>query len=270
MNCELPNGFAERYGPWALISGGSEGTGAAFAQLLAEQGINLLLVARRHGPLEALAAQLRAEHGIEVRSASVDLTALDAYSSLAELTDDLDIGIAIFNAGATTRFDFFTDWPADAIAAMVVMNCYTVALAAHHFAASMKSRGTGAIVLVGSMAGFAGSSHQSIYNASKAFDWVLAEGLWQELRSDGVDALVLVLGATNTESHQRMGVDFSGQTVMEPADVAAEGLANLDQGPVYIVGEHNQAILDYILNSDRGAVVSAMSAASAQIASSTR
>ena len=262
----LPDGFAERYGPWALITGGSEGTGAAFARRLAEQGINLVLVARRRGPLDALAAEVASDHGVAVRTASVDLADLDAATRLAEVTSDLDVGMVLFNAGATTRWETFDDWPSADVAAMVAMNCYTVALAAHHFAPRMRARGRGAIVLIGSMAGFAGSSHHTVYNASKAFDWVLAEGLWKELGGDGVDALILVLGATDTPSHQRMGVDFGDQAVMDPDEVAVEGLANLQQGPVYIVGEHNRAIFDFVLTSDRASLVSAMSEASARIA----
>ena len=52
-------GFAERYGPWALVAGASEGTGAAFSRQLAEQGLNLILIARRAGPLEELAPAAR-------------------------------------------------------------------------------------------------------------------------------------------------------------------------------------------------------------------
>ncbi len=266
MSWNAPQGFAGQYGPWALIAGASEGTGAAFARRLAQQGINLLLVARRPDPLDALASELESEHDIETRTASVDLTSYDAPAKLVELSAGLDVGMVLFNAGATTRFDSFYDWPAGDLAAMINMNCHTVALAAHHFAPGLRRRGRGAIVLIGSMAGFAGSSHHGIYNATKAFDWVLAEGLWQELGPDGVQALILVLGATDTPSHQRMGVDFSDQTVMDPDDVAIEGLSNLHSGPVYIVGEHNRAILNYILTSDRAAVVSAMSAASAGLA----
>ena len=57
--------FAAKYGPWALIAGASEGTGASFARQLAEKGLNLILVARREGPLEQLALELRSAHGVE-------------------------------------------------------------------------------------------------------------------------------------------------------------------------------------------------------------
>jgi shikimate 5-dehydrogenase len=69
--------FVERYGPWALITGASEGTGSAFAHRLADEGINCILVARREAPLQALAQAIRAK-GVECVTASVDLSALDA------------------------------------------------------------------------------------------------------------------------------------------------------------------------------------------------
>jgi uncharacterized protein len=74
----------ERYGPWALIVGGSEGIGAEVAHQLAAQGFALVLVARKAGPLEELAAELR-RAGAEVRTASVDLSQNDALDQPAVL-----------------------------------------------------------------------------------------------------------------------------------------------------------------------------------------
>ena len=67
--------FCERYGQWALVTGGSEGTGAAFARALAARGLNCILVARREAPLAALAARIRAESGFECVTAAIDLGA---------------------------------------------------------------------------------------------------------------------------------------------------------------------------------------------------
>ena len=78
----------EKYGPWALVIGGSEGVGAAFARKLAAGGFKLVLLARKPGPLEALAAELR-EGGAEVRVLSVDLTQPDALQRARSVTDDL-------------------------------------------------------------------------------------------------------------------------------------------------------------------------------------
>jgi short-subunit dehydrogenase len=62
--------FRARYGPWALVTGASEGIGESFARALAARRLHLLMVARRPGPLEALAAELRATHGVLVRTAT--------------------------------------------------------------------------------------------------------------------------------------------------------------------------------------------------------
>ncbi len=263
----LPTDFSERYGPWALIAGGSEGTGEAFARRIAGEGVNVVLLARRQAPLDSLAADIQGEHNVEVRTASVDLADADAAATAAELTEELDVGLVIFNAGATIRFNYFADWPEEDLLTLVNMNCRTTTLFAHRFAPRLIQRGRGGFVLLGSVAGFAGSTHQSVYNASKAYDWVLAEGLWRELGIYGVDAIAMVIGATDTPSHRRMGADLSAHSPMDSSDVAAEALANLRNGPTYVVGEHNRAAADFILTSqNRGAIVSSMSESSAGIA----
>lgn len=267
MNWELPADFSERYGPWALIAGGSEGTGEAFARRLAAEGINLVLLARRQDPLDSLAGDIQAKHNVEVRTASVDLSSADAAATAAKLAEDLDVGLVIFNAGATIRFDYFTNWTEEDLLTLVNMNCRSTTLFAHRFAPRLIQRGRGGFVLVGSVAGFAGSTHQSVYNASKAYDWVFAEGLWRELGIYGVDAIAMVIGATDTPSHRRMGADLSAHNPMSSTDVADEALANLHSGPTYVVGEHNRAATDFILSPhNRGALVSSMSESSAGIA----
>ena len=90
--------FMNRFGPWGLVAGASEGLGAAFATALARRGLNLVLVARRVGPLEALAGQLRARWGIEVQVLVLDLADPDAVERIARATAMLAIGLAIYNA----------------------------------------------------------------------------------------------------------------------------------------------------------------------------
>src|SRR3546814_7406897 len=79
----------EKYGPWAIVAGASEGTGACFAHEIAAAGINLLLIARRAGPLEAIAEDIRRDHGVEVRTLSLDLNQPDAAQRLAAAADGL-------------------------------------------------------------------------------------------------------------------------------------------------------------------------------------
>ena len=84
--------FFDRYGPWAVVAGASEGIGASFSKKLAARGLNLVLVARRAGPLEALASELRATHGVEVRVQPLDLGSRDVASGLGQATGGLDVG----------------------------------------------------------------------------------------------------------------------------------------------------------------------------------
>ena len=82
-------GFFETYGPWAIIAGGSEGVGSAFADRLAKQGFKLLLIARKPDPLEATARDIRSKYATEVRTLSLDLTASDAAARILTAADGL-------------------------------------------------------------------------------------------------------------------------------------------------------------------------------------
>ena len=83
-----------KYGPWAVILGGSEGVGASFAHQLAGDGFNLVLVARRPEPLEETAAQLR-ERGAQVRTHSLDLMRTESVQTLIGATADLEVGLLV-------------------------------------------------------------------------------------------------------------------------------------------------------------------------------
>ncbi|MDE2464943.1 MAG: SDR family NAD(P)-dependent oxidoreductase, partial [Alphaproteobacteria bacterium] len=87
-----------KYGPWAVIAGGSDGTGACFAYEAAKAGINLVLIARRPAPLATLADSLRHEFGVEVRTLSLDLNLSDAAARMQAATEDLEVGLYVHNA----------------------------------------------------------------------------------------------------------------------------------------------------------------------------
>ena len=243
------------YGPWAVIAGGSEGVGAEFATQLAEDGFNLVLMARKPGPLEATAAACR-QRGVEVRTLAVDLTSDAAVALITEATTGLDVGLFIYNAGANSYGEAFTRGELSGHQGVIDLNITTMLALVHHYAQPMKDRGRGGILLVGSLAGYVGASHEAIYGAVKAFGRIFAEGLWVELRDHGVDVLELVLGVTRTPAMERAGLDFSlpGLVVSEPGDVAREGLAHLADGPVHIISG-NEKIVEMRATSDRATLV---------------
>ncbi|QIX26556.1 SDR family NAD(P)-dependent oxidoreductase [Nocardioides sp. JQ2195] len=221
------------YGPWAVIAGGSEGVGASFATQLAEAGINLVLLARKPGPLEETAAAARAK-GVEVRTLSVDLISPDALARIRTITDDLEVGLLIYNAGSNTYGHEFVSGDLAAFGAVIDLNITAQLVLVQHFGAAMKDRGRGGILLVGSMSGYMGAPQIGIYAAAKAFGRIFAEGLWLEMREHGVDVLELVLGATRTPAMARAGLNFDipGLHVSDPEVVAREGLDHLADGPI--------------------------------------
>lgn len=248
------------YGPWAVIAGGSEGVGAEFATQLADDGFNLFLLARKPGPLEETAAACR-QRGVEVRTLAVDLTSQHAVAEIVSATDDVEVGLLVYNAGANSYGHPFSSGELSGFQGVIDLNITAMLALTHHFAQPMKARGRGGILLVGSLAGYVGASHEAIYAAVKAFGRIFAEGLWVDLRDDGVDVLELVLGVTRTPAMERAGLDFTipGMVVSEPADVAREGLAHLADGPVHVI-TGNEKIVEMRATADRAPLVIATDA----------
>ena len=246
---------AAKYGPWALIAGGSEGVGAEFAQLLAEAGLNLVLVARTTDALQQTAERCR-RHGADVRILASDLSAADAGAGIAASTADLEIGLLILVAGANTHSYEFLDGDLAEFRRVIDLNVSTPLALVHHFGQAMRSRRRGGIVLLGSLAGYLGSARHTVYGGVKAFTRIFAEGLWLELREHGVDVLELVLGVTRTPAMERVALNFDapGVIVAEPADVAREGLAWLGRGPVHVVSG-NEQMVSMRSDPDRGRAV---------------
>lgn len=261
--------FAERYGPWAVIAGASEGTGRAFSRKVAAKGVNCILIARREGPLAELASRLGAESGIECLTATIDLTAADATEQIIAAVGPRDVGLFINNAGADPNGAHFLDKAIANWNELVARNVLTTMRACYHFGGSMRQRGHGGIILVGSGACYGGASALAVYSATKAFDLCFGEGLWAELKPYNVDVLNLILGRTDTPAFRAL-LASKGLPVPDglasPDHVADVGLARLPYGPV-----HNWGLQDeeagYALSSAaaRRARVLAIDAATGNI-----
>jgi short-subunit dehydrogenase len=260
--------FAARYGPWALIAGGSEGIGASYARLIAERGVNVALFARHEEPLDELTAQVRATTGVQVRSAPVDLTSPSLIEDLAGLVAGIDVGLLVYNAGAVHGASFFVDRPLDDALHLVYLSCRGPVLLAHHFGAAMAARGRGGIILMTSLGAAAGSAYTAVYNATKAFDLVLAESLWMELGQRGVDVLGVPAGLTDTPAMRRSGVrvDDSPFIPMTADAVAEEALSALGGGgPVHVVGDQNREAAASLWPFPRAGLIAGMSAGAASL-----
>jgi hypothetical protein len=228
------------YGPWALIAGASSGLGAEFAAQLAAVGLNVILVARRAEPLEELAATLRSTHGVEVRTASIDLAAPDLQERARACAEGLEIGLLVYNAAYSCIGPFLGQSLDDKLRILDV-NCRGPLVLAHEFGNAMAARRRGGIILMSSMAGIQGAPMIATYGATKAFDRVLAEGLWEELGAHGVDVIACCAGATRTPTYEASKPVGQPPLIMESGPVVTETLAALGKTPSFIPGMANRA-----------------------------
>ena len=239
--------FAERYGPWAVVAGASEGVGERFAHALAERGVNVVVLSRRQEVLDEVANSIRTATGVEVRAVAIDLAGPNAMDRVRDATEDLEVGLIMYCAGADPNYTHFLDQSTETARAMVQRNCVVPLEMCHHFAPPMRQRGRGGIILVGSGAGLIGAPYMVTYGATKAFDLVFAESLWAELHGDGVDVLCLVLALTDTPAVRRLLArrgKLAGPEDTTPLEGAvsveetvAEALEQLANGPTWFVGD---------------------------------
>jgi uncharacterized protein len=261
--------FTNKYGRWAVIAGASEGIGAGLADELAARGLDLVLIARNGALLEEVATRARKEHGVQTRAVVQDLTDPDVGAKISDATDGLDVGLMIYNAGASDRTTTFLENEYEYSLKQIKLDCIGPIALAHHFGTAMRDRGRGGIVLVASLACLAGSATLAMYSAVKAFQHNFAEGLWAELRPHGVDVCCTPLGMTYTPAIQRMGIEYDPAAHMLSEDVAREIIENIGNGPVHVVGENNRAVASQVWTIDRRSLVEMMSAASMDFASRT-
>lgn len=241
----------ERYGPWAVVAGGSEGIGAAFATEIGRAGINLVLVGRRSEPLEETAAKIRAESSVEVRTLAVDLTSDGMLAKIRAATNDLEVGLLVYNAGADNSFKLFLERDLDDCLRLVRLNAIGQVTCSHHFGKAMADRGRGGIAIVGAMSAYAGAPTHTTYGGCKSFALTFVEGLWWELKTHGVDVIYVSAGATSTPAMDRLGLNDDPDRYQLADDLARGALANIANGPLF-VPPHLRKLFEDFQILDRG------------------
>lgn len=209
--------WAQRYGPWAVVTGASDGIGRAFARHLAARGLNLVLVARREPLLEQLAAELQGSHGVQCRVFAADLADLGAVHRLADTTADLDVGLLVAAAGFGTSGPLL-DAELGVETEMADLNCTSVLAQAWHFGARFARRGRGGVVFMSSLLAFHGTPRAAHYAATKAYVQSLAEGLRVEWAPLGVDVIASAPGPISTGFAARANMQMAQAL---PAEVVA-------------------------------------------------
>ena len=226
-------------GKRALITGASSGIGAEFADLLAAQKVDLVLVARRRELMEQLAADLRRKYGVDVIVEAIDLASPGAAACLKNGLDErsLSIDILINNAGYGLQGDFL-DTPIERTVDMIQLNITALTELSHIFGRDMAARGSGHILLVASLLAFQAVPTYAAYAATKAYVLAFGEALHDEVRSRGVVVTTLCPGHTAPGFDAAAGASVSPmlrRLTRDARPVAASGLRALAKGKASVV-----------------------------------
>ena len=213
---QVPTRFGKAYGPWAVVTGASDGIGREFAERLAEARLNVVLVARQKEILDGLASDLERRFAIETRVIAADLSKREGIDTLEKGVADLPVGLLVAAAGFGTSGDFI-EQSLDAELEMIEVNCSAVAALAHHFGNRFAKQRRGGLVLLSSLLAFQGVPHAANYAATKAYVQSLAEGLRAELAPLGVDVIASAPGPIHSgfaaRARMNMGMGLSPKAV---------------------------------------------------------
>lgn len=210
--------FISVYGPWALVTGASEGIGLETCRQLAARGLNLVLVARRRERLEVLARELEDRYAIHCRVIALDLSRREAIATLDLETQLLDIGLVIAAAGFGSIGNLH-EQSLETELDMVQVNIAATLEASHRFGRRLATRGGGGLVLFSSVLAFQGVPGSANYAATKAYVQSLAEALHTELAPRGVHVLACAPGPVGTGFAGRAGMQMG--KALTPAQVVS-------------------------------------------------
>ncbi|MBB3822147.1 hypothetical protein FHT03_001170 [Xanthomonas arboricola] len=213
-----------------LITGASAGIGAVYAERFAQRGHDLVLVARDQARLDALATRLHDAYGISVDVLQADLTQPgDVGKVEARLRDDAQIGVLINNAGIAQSGGIL-EQNAETIERPIALNITALTRLSAAVAPRFAQSGSGAIVNLGSVVGFAPEFGMSVYGATKAFVLFLSQGLHLELGAKGVYVQAVLPAGTRTEIWERAGIDINTLSdLMDVGELVDAALVGFDR-----------------------------------------
>lgn len=218
----------------AVITGASSGIGKILALRLAEQGYNLILVARRQAELEELAAQLK----VDVQIVTADLTNTADLERVADiLTTDTSITMLINNAG-TTVLSTFTDGPISKQLDQITLNLLAPVRLSHAVLQGFKQRNQGTLVNIGSAIAFHSLPVTSVYSGTKAFLDKFSQGLQEEYKDTNVRIVLAAPAGVATEIYEKAGVPksaFDPSLFMTIDDCVNAILSGIEKNEVLIL-----------------------------------
>lgn len=208
-NTERNQKWARKYGPWAVVTGASNGIGREMAREIARRGVNVVLAARRRPELEELGRELRDQFGMDALVFARDLADPSARQALMDVTSSLDVGLVVPAAGFGSG-GLFEHSSLEREQEMIEVNITAVLDIVHGFVPRLIRRGRGGIILWSSITAFSGVPYSAHYAATKAWNQSLAEGLHLELKKHRIDVLSSAPATVNTGFADAAGLSAGG------------------------------------------------------------
>ncbi len=229
---------------YTLITGASSGIGAALARRCAQEGFNLILVARSTASLEALSQEIQEEYKVQVQVITLDLLTPNAAHDLYHQCqkNDWQVRILINNAGMGL-WGKFTEASLEHTVEMMQLNQQVLVELSHFFIPMLRAIPYAHILNVASTAAFQPIPYFSVYAASKSFVLSFSKALRNELKRDKINVSCLCPGPTDSKFFSKAGfekINSSKGAIMKAdvvADIAIQDL--LDQVAVIIPGASN-------------------------------
>jgi short-subunit dehydrogenase len=195
--------------------------------------------------LADLSADLRRTHGVETVCCEGDLADTEFLESLAAVCLSLDLGLLVYNAAHSPIGEFCSLPPAE-LTRVIDVNVRAPVILVRALLPRMTARGRGGVLLMSSVAGMIGAPRVAIYSASKAFNRILAQALWYEMKGSNIDVLTCCSGAARTPGYANAS-DEDAPGTLDPEDVAEQALRALGHGPMMVPGRVNR-LADFVLN----------------------
>jgi short-subunit dehydrogenase len=224
-------------GKWALVTGASAGIGWALAEKLAAGGCNLVLVARRRERLEKFVSEVAARHGVRTEIVTADLVQPGAPREIFEFTSAKKIPVEfLVNNAGFGAYGHFSRLDLQRQLEMVQVNCSAVVHLTGLYVPQMLERRSGDILIVASTAAFQAVPYVATYAATKGFDLLYGEALFEELAPRGIHVCVLCPGPTESEFADVAGTPPGPGKHFETAEkVARAGLEALARGKSSVI-----------------------------------
>lgn len=243
----------------ALITGASAGIGRAFAEVFAEHGFDLILVARNEDKLNALAQQIQHRHHVDNLVFPLDLTTTSGPRRLydAVKAHGIKINVLVNNAGLIAHGQF-SDLSLGTHTKMLQLNVLALTKLTYLFLPDMLEQNNGRILNVASVAAFVPLPRMTVYAATKAYVLSFSEALAVELKGTHVTVTALCPGPTDTAMMEKWSrvtdnkAELPSFWMMKPIDVAREGYQACCHGKtIYINGMANQLMTPILHYSPR-------------------